>query len=743
MGFGDLFQRPRPGHGGVPAPPWPGRPGPGPGDPSLRRLSGPAPAGPARPADRPVWVAPGVAITARGLVIPDGMLYVGWSLPAAAFDGPDPALIDLRLPVAGPPDWTGSGMGYWPSYSDIPPVSRAAYLEWLAGGRRDPHAYIGYVFLFFYGLERRVLIDCANPGPARSDLPAIRAEVRRLLGLYGHNHSFRGYAQRFLELVDVYSGEWQAAAPARAAERWPVPLALRRGLGRIAAQGVPVPADWALAWAWFHPETGPRTPARRCAAEYERLFAIRYRERYGAGLPVRPNKTAVLLEYNPASAGLRFVRLDLRLPNVFQLAGPTRKLAALADECTDALDAYSRFLGREPDGGRTLPAVALLPRELIDADAGPVAKLYAWANTQLGTAGSAVVRADDLIAHWPAQARTKNGRLTKKDATALAQLLGHRGIGIEPDPRMGGALPAEGAAVLFRCAGTPAAVASGAYAAASALLHLAVAVSQADGDVADAEREHLLAHLETGLDLSDAERVRLRAHLHWLLVTGAGLTAVKRRLVGLSAGQRARIGAFLVTVAAADGVISAAEVTMLNRIYGLLELNPDDVYGALHAAAAPPAPAADPITVRPADPERTGYAIRRPPPPETTQDAGIRLDPAAVARKIAETAEVSSLLGSIFVEDDEPAPRPVPAMGPAVESVAGLDTPHSGLLRALVGKHRWTRGEFEELAAIWGVLPDGAIDAVNDAAYDTAGDPLLEGDDPIQINTDVLGEMLS
>jgi hypothetical protein len=50
-------------------------------------------------------------------------------------------------------------MGYWPLYSGIDPASRAAYLHWLTGGRKAPEAYIGYVFLFFYGIERRVLVD--------------------------------------------------------------------------------------------------------------------------------------------------------------------------------------------------------------------------------------------------------------------------------------------------------------------------------------------------------------------------------------------------------------------------------------------------------------------------------------------------------------------------------------------------------------------------------------------------------
>jgi len=50
-------------------------------------------------------------------------------------------------------------MDYWPSYCEVSPRARAAYLRWLEDGRRDESTYIGYVFLFFYGLERRLLGD--------------------------------------------------------------------------------------------------------------------------------------------------------------------------------------------------------------------------------------------------------------------------------------------------------------------------------------------------------------------------------------------------------------------------------------------------------------------------------------------------------------------------------------------------------------------------------------------------------
>jgi hypothetical protein len=99
------------------------------------------------------------------------------------------------------PDWVGQGLDYWPFYAEIPPVSRAAYLAWLAGGRSHPDVPVGYVFLFFYGLERLALVDAAKDPSLKTHLPAITAEVRRLLELYGSQHSFEAYGGKFLEVL--------------------------------------------------------------------------------------------------------------------------------------------------------------------------------------------------------------------------------------------------------------------------------------------------------------------------------------------------------------------------------------------------------------------------------------------------------------------------------------------------------------------------------------------------------------
>ncbi|MDQ3555640.1 MAG: TerB N-terminal domain-containing protein, partial [Gemmatimonadota bacterium] len=107
------------------------------------------------------WIPAEEAIEIAGRRIESGMIYVGTHLPAIqSWVGEDPALIDPTAKVStDTAEIAAAAAGYWPSYSTVSPTFRAKYLRWLAGGRKAPGVDIGCVFLFFYGLERRVLID--------------------------------------------------------------------------------------------------------------------------------------------------------------------------------------------------------------------------------------------------------------------------------------------------------------------------------------------------------------------------------------------------------------------------------------------------------------------------------------------------------------------------------------------------------------------------------------------------------
>jgi hypothetical protein len=119
------------------------------------------------------------------------------------------------------------------------------------------------------------------------------------------------------------------------------------------------------------------------------------------------------------------------------------------------------------------------------------------------------------------------------------------------------------------------------------------------------------------------------------------------------------------------------------------------------------------------------------------------LDLASIEAKFAESAEVSALLTDIFSDDGttavrQPAERRDAAsfVEPEQVTIAGLDGVHSALMQTLAGRDVWTRADFEELAAQHTVMPDGALDTINEAALEATDEPFLEddGNDTLSIN---------
>ncbi|MEA2489472.1 MAG: hypothetical protein QOH21_1264, partial [Acidobacteriota bacterium] len=262
---------------------------------------------------------------------------------------------------------------------------------------------------------------------------------------------------------------------------------------------------------------------------------------------------------------------------------------------------------------------------------------------------------------------------------------------------------------------------------------LGTIVSAADDDVSDAERALLQRHIEETLQLSAGERQRLAAHLAWLVDARPGTNGMTKRLATLSTSARHHIGQLLITIATTDGHVDPREMKILEKLYGLIGLEPTALYADIHAAIAA---GDEPVLVAEAPRVSKGFAI--PPKPGPVTAAGIDMD--RVRLKIAETRQVSTLLGNIFADDEEPV-----AVAPAIlesGTIGTLDAPHSELLRRLAQRESWARDEVERLAAELALLPDGALETINDYAYTAADEPFWEDGDPLTVNTTVAMELM-
>ena len=670
------------------------------------------------------WVPRGQNVTVAGRVLP-GMVYVG-AAPSVAGGGYGErcrAYIDQKQSVSSAgADKSGDSMPYWPGYSSIPAACRATYLDWLADGAKDSTVNPGYMFLYFYGLERRFLVDNPSEGEKRE----ILAEVQRLRELFSANHSVQRYLGDFIDLASLVLNADDLKKPVFKSWTWDLPLSLKITLGGMIANDIPLSAEWLLSWFLCHSEKRLRTPAHRCEDEFRALFNFKFDQRYPKGLKVAKSKKQLKCSYRAASGEFsKDLPISANGRPVLDISGLTKPVTlaqAIADEAMEELDKLSRFLGRNPERKGSFEAHALLPTCLWEQFPSEQRQdLINWVKTVIEAGGLAPV--GEVFGRLGNEA---TGKISKRQLTDVADALASLGFGLAPDPRYGLRMPKEGEpVVLFESGGSgDAENASGTYRTTLIELALGAFIAQADGHVSESEQRLLANRVAQVTDVSDFERRLLRANLDWLLAVPADMATLRSRLKDVDSDQQTVLRAAMIAIAHADGIIQTEEVAGIEKIYRILGLDPSTVYSDLHAGEVSDAP----VRVKAAEPGAPGEAI--PEEPSTPQS---RLDPSRIAAIRSDTARVSSVLGQIFQSEPDVEPEPSTPVSP----IAGLDAKCAALVRDLIAKDYWSEDDFADLAKRHGLMPLGALEAINEWSFATYDEALLDEHDGYDVTDDI------
>ncbi len=681
------------------------------------------------------WIKPGEKVTIGNFEILRGFFYLGGQLKASVdyYNDDAPSLIDptLRIDVRSP-DYAGDQMSYWPSYSQIPPQSRAAFIEWLASDRGDPETYIGYVFLYFYGIERRLLVDDKNGEVSDEERKTLIQELKRLKNVYGDHRSFSSYVNALLShawVVNHKSLDEQPDYDLLVAKRDFTSI-FKFLLAKAVQNGKPVNAELALAWVKSHPEFTLRTPARRCPDEFDALFKMRYRSKFGDGLKITPNKTRLQLTYHPANAelmGYQHVRLDL--PDVCRLSAPVKKLMTMAESCTSELDQFSRFVGRPENSHDSLSALSLLPNDLISSVSSPHFENFkAWMKTQLSESNG-LISVASMIQYFGEDAPLK---INKKEAEMLSNIAEKTGFGIAPDVRYHQSKPdVDGKVVLFAGGHGANFTPSSEFKKVGTILRLGTLVAAIDDHISDSEVNALNDLVDQNNRLSDTEKRSLDAYMLWRLSTPANMSGLKKRLDLLSADEKVAISHILVSVALADGKIDPAEIKQLEKLYTQLGLDKGLVASDIHNLSTSRSP-------RPDRASESSYTTSNQPA------SSFALDRDLLRLLEEETKEAQSVLESIFTEEDlaEELEVEAPTVAPTKNgSIQGLDSKYHELYVKLITKAEWTYEEVEGLCDGLQLMTAGAVETINDWAFDTVDAPLIEDGSTFYVDIELAEEL--
>lgn len=674
------------------------------------------------------WLTPGESVKVGNKNITGGYFYSGGRLKSLDGYDTEASLVDPTLKLnTHSPDYGGDDMGYWPSYSHISPQSRAAYIEWLASNRNDPETYIGYVFLYFYGFERRILVDAAAGDVSETEIDALIDELQRLRTVYGDNRSFNGYATNLLSHVwALYKPDQRPDSSILLAKK-DFTSVFKLQLAKTVDRGEPVSSELALVWIKSHPEFSLRTPARRCELEFDQLFSLRYKKKFDNGLVITPNKTKVQLEYYPASSSLRGSHgIKLDLPDASRLKAPVKKLMALAEVCTVELEAYSRFIGKPENSRDSLAAAAFLPTDLaVNSSNSQFDQLKTWIASQISDTNG-VVSTEEFLSQLGDEAPLK---INKKEAEMLAGLVEKAGFGLAPDVRYHQAKPElNGSIVLFNAGHEEGFKPSHAFNQVGTILRLGAMVASIDGHIDSAEVDLLETLITKDKQLKADEKESLKAYLHWRLNSQVNMTGLKARLESISDREKAAISHILVGVALADGSVDPTEIKQLEKLYTSLGLDKTMVSSDIHSLSA-----------RTITTELKSETSATESAPSSSSEFSLNHDLIKIHE--SETEDVKAVLGSIFVDEIIEDELEVVDKSDTKGAIVGLDDTHTRFYETLITKDQWTSEEVKSLCEELNLMMSGAIETLNDWAFENVDAPLIDDGSTVFVDLELAEEI--
>ena len=711
------------------------------------------------------WVTANEPLNVNGRSIERGFYYFGGQLKMLTGFGTEPSLIDNSMPTSSPnvihsasQIYQDESLGYWPSYERLSPKCRGTYLDWLASERTNLNTPIGYVFIYFGGFERRIINHINDNVVSDAEFITIYEEIVRINQIYGsQSTSFDSYSAHFLAFMTLirsllFEDKTQTGhllPPPATSEN----LEFKMRLAKSVALEWPIPAS--LAWEWLvnSNEYSFKTPAKRCEDTFKDLFEIFYDKAYPNGFLVSANKTRLKLSYHAASRSIVSVELTLDdLPDPSVLRAPVKKLITIAEQCNDALDTYSRYLGKEGCSIDDIAALMLLPKPLLHNHRHPIIeKFKTWAESVIAN-DEGLTTTKELWSYLDEPSpQIANRSLSKKQNELIINLAELAGFGIAPDQSYHQTrLQSDGYAVLFAGGHGADFEPSASFYQVSLAMRLGAMVATINGYVDKSEVDTLLTLLNQDSQLTTVEKDSLTAYLLWQLNTPANMAGLKVTLATLDEQYIGFISRFIITVALANGNIEPSQIKQIEKLYQALGLDKTLVTSDIHQ-----------LTTN----KKSNSSINNEPQITANSSKGnspFSFDIELLALHERETAVAKAMLSSIFAveneaEENEPKENENLDISDKIATdaqnnmtiensdnkatVDGLDSSHSQLYKQLISAEVWQREAVDDLCKSLNLMINGAIETINDWAYENVDAPVLEDDDEVIVDFEIVEEL--
>lgn len=691
------------------------------------------------------WYPPGQSVAFEDLKLLGGMFY---STPKTLDWPGEPSAIIGGSSVARHADSPSTDLGYYPCYQNLPPSQRRTYLEWLASGRRDSQPEqraLGYLFLFFYGIERRVILDEDRD-------PALLEELVALLQHYGPHHKSRSLRSYFLSLAHYGSG---LMGPDHYRYYWPRFFDMDDGkageevmkLVLANLHDLNEPLHWSIAYrlALVDQNSRKSVVVTRSQQEFWTLFQSRYENEFPGGIVLSTVKQPATFRYQPASSSLlsraeygRPWPYEMKIANVTGLQSQFQGVTDLWNSCVDDLSGYTRTVSsKKQTDSAGLKAWLSLPSELKAVKTNPMQSFWDWMATAAPREGDFHFVSVGFLAPW--FGIPERGKLSKSQATELAYGVASMGWTMAPHPDHVDQAYGwnQEISIYRRSSGKPL---EPQVPGLVRLLYLVMPIAVADGTVEPEEIETFHRFISHEVTNDEDWKYIHAVEAALMRDTNVAVQALASMTKHVPVKSRGTVFHLLVHIAAADGEVAPEELKVLRKIARGLELEVDAAERILREDVA-----FREVTVAEAKPsKRAGETI----PAQAAQSCpGLQLDMERIAALTKETHEVVSMLSAVMVEEETPALPPQMTQSPTVvedvpEWMAGIPARYHIALVFLLRYDELAPSRFDELAAKHHLMPDDLFNAVNSWADETLGDFLLERTDPIRIYRALLSSIL-
>jgi len=588
---------------------------------------------------------------------------------------------------------TDEELEYSPSYSTISPYSRGKFINWLERGRNDIDIDIGFIFIYFYGLEFRAIYDKLNQ-------KEILWETIRLHKIYKFNNSFKNYSEGliawiilsindfntgeketlllFIKTLDAHSYLFKSGAY------------IKLGTGKISND------DFFHMISVYEKTSNSKIPRKLGKIFYD-YFLCKIALDWSKILQYVKIEIINYLYYCATPVSLR----DYSNTKGLKYTLPTatkNKMAKIWGQCIEDLKPYSRKVGKATGNDLFL----LLPKELKELYGHPLTNTFNDFATEKENKPCKVSELAEFL-NW-----NYSERLSLKRSKELCETIEQLGYNTEPDSRYSSKSYKWSDSIIFYKTSALGIPQNSNYAIASMLFDLGIYISRADSHLDKEELETVENFIINNFcsDEKEIKRITNRRKLAEIgLIKGIGVA--KKLANHLKVGELKKIGNYLFLVAAADGIIDKSELKAINKIFSDFGLDENFLNITLDEYREK-VTVEDSTKIKQGEKEKnSGSSIPEPTPIQTPKT--IHIDSEKLKTVIKDTEEVKQILTKVFSNDNELKQEEKPILNDKYKLPKNL----SDFLNKIIQKDSWGKAELRKLAIENQIMLDSAIEQIN------------------------------